>query len=313
MFRRVFRSRSSLLAFALAVLSVVLLVASVLPGFFTSPTGAEEAEPNPLQDFVYAVAYLDLSAKCLDNASHGLFYSCPPKGAILNLTKKISMYRLGYGVPPGSIGIRVAKAANEYLNISVASYNITESLDYIPIALRSLRNALGNLSICRIGDAIESYESGGRAINMSIALLGDAIIHLYSVNTSNLLSHNHSRVVEYAEGVTEDVFKSLYQASKLMQIVKRYRSIFESLCRLNRLNRSVALDQSTCQCIGNNLGSVKPEGVLAIEIADALTNLEQLLSSAGASSSQSMPGGSQQGQGSGGGVVTGGGAGYVSP
>ncbi len=265
---------------ALIIASIVFLVLgillSLLPmyGSRRSESRMEEVSIRDVpKDFVLATNYLKLSTDAMVNASMGKPFSVPSNDDLDRLITRLKDYAMGINVGYGELAKVLMRASRAYLSMANASKYVIEILPDLSNVVAELREALRDLSMCRIDEALEIYRSIEKDLHNVRNNLSLASTNLLMVDEDALLSKGHRRILNRSLDTMLKLGESLASIEKLFQVIERDRSIVEAVCMgknvdLNLVNRAL-----------EDLRNVEYRGSenLASEFYDAKQSLEDAL------------------------------------
>lgn len=254
----------ALMGLLVMLLSLTYIVHSFLPHSTSSP--------NILEDYVKAVHYLNRSSAALEGRLAGTKSMDFSINDAYYVRNRIQEYFHNLSLAYGSDNTFSVRVAKNYLYVADASTNSTAAY-YIDVD--GLREALQLLSLCKIDEALEKYDSVEENTSQALSNLAGAISVLSRVD-KNSVAENHVPIIEKSRERLEKVFNSLYNASMLMEIARRHREYIKMMCSRRPVNSST-LDGMFM--LLSDLNRVRATGPLSPEIMSARNALESLIQS----------------------------------
>jgi hypothetical protein len=254
----------ALMGLLIMLLSLTYIVYSFLPHSTSSP--------NILEDYVKAVHYLNRSSAALEGRLAGTKSMDFSINDAYYVRNRIQEYFHNLSLAYGSDNTFSVRVAKNYLYVADASTNSTAAY-YIDVD--GLREALQLLSLCKVDEALEKYDSVEENTSQALSNLAGAISVLSRVD-KNSVAENHVPIIENSRERLEKVFNSLYNASMLMEIARRHREYIKMMCSRRPVNSST-LDGMFM--LLSDLNRVRATGPLSPEIMSARNALESLIQS----------------------------------
>jgi len=254
----------ALMGLLIMLLSLTYIVYSFLP----HPTSS----PNILEDYVKAVHYLNRSSAALEGRLAGTKSMDFSINDAYYLRNRIQGYFHNLSLAYGSDSTFSVRVARNCLYVADASTNSTAAY-YIDVD--GLREALQLLSLCKVDEALEKYDSVEENTSQALSNVVRAISVLSRVD-KNSVAENHVPIIEKSRERLEKVFNSLYNASMLMEIARRHREYIKMMCSRRPVNSST-LDGMFM--LLSDLNRVRATGPLSPEIMSARNALESLIQS----------------------------------
>ena len=173
------------------------------------------------------------------------------RDALLNLSNSRELSE-------GSFPRELREALRSYATLADAAYNMYLASSVLDEVRGNVSRVLRLVLECKAYEALAEWVKIEEKVDTALKYVLQAVTDLSEVNTSALLSPNHAELVDEAAARASSVAETLGEVRKLMNIVSKYGSLLDELCRSTRRGCKCGLSSEALSAIMREVSALEP-------------------------------------------------------